>query len=401
MFIVGHTLVWHSQTPRWVFQDASGAPLGRDTLLARMREHIHTVVGRYKGRIKGWDVVNEALDEDGTLRNSPWRRIIGDDYIAKAFEFAHEADPNAELYYNDYSLENAPKRNGAVALIRSLQAQGIKVSGIGLQGHNKMDWPTLPQQDSTLAAFAALGINVMITELDVDVLPSSENRNADVGLTIEARPELNPYAGGLPDSLQTALAARYADLFSVYARYRDAITRVTFWGVTDARLLAQQLADTWKDELSVTFRSRGSAEAGVRGAPGSRPGREPSFRSDRLEEDAMRDAFAPVLKESLSDRLARRIREMILGGDYQQGDRLPAIMEMARRFGVGHPTIREALKKLETMGVVEIRHGSGVYVTRREEVLVLASPDYSGAVSKKLLRRPHSRTHAAGDAVGR
>ena len=99
----------------------------------------------------------------------------------------------------------------------------------------------------------------------------------------------------------------------------------------------------------------------------------------------MKDSFTPVLKESLSDRLARRIRGMIQGGDYEQGDRLPAIMEMARRFGVGHPTIREALKKLETMGVVEIRHGSGVYVTRREEVLVLASPDYSGAVSKKLL----------------
>ena len=247
MFIVGHTLVWHSQTPRWVFQDSTGAPLGRDSLLARMREHIHTVVGRYKGRIKGWDVVNEALDDDGSLRDSPWRRIIGDDYVAKAFEFAREADPNVELYYNDYSLENAPKRNGAVALIRSLQAQGIKVSGIGLQGHNKMDWPTLAQQDSTLAAFAALGINVMITELDVDVLPSSENRNADVGLTIEARPELNPYPGSLPDSVQTALATRYADLFSVYARYRDAITRVTFWGVTDA--------DSWLNNWPIRGRT--------------------------------------------------------------------------------------------------------------------------------------------------
>ena len=117
MFIVGHTLVWHSQTPRWVFEDANGNPLGRDSLLARMREHIHTVVGRYKGRIKGWDVVNEALNEDGSLRMSPWRRIIGDDYVAKAFEYAREADPDAELYYNDYSVENAPKRNGAVTLV--------------------------------------------------------------------------------------------------------------------------------------------------------------------------------------------------------------------------------------------------------------------------------------------
>ena len=247
MFIVGHTLVWHSQTPRWVFQDASGNPLGRDSLLARMREHIHTVVGRYKGRIKGWDVVNEALDEDGNLRNSPWRTIIGDDYIAKAFQYAREADPDVELYYNDYSLENAPKRNGAVALVQSLQSQGIKVTGVGLQGHNKMDWPSVAQQDSTIAAFAALGVSVMITELDIDVLPSSENRNADVGLTIEARPELNPYAGGLPDSLQAALATRYADLFSVYAKHRDAITRVTFWGVTDA--------DSWLNNWPIRGRT--------------------------------------------------------------------------------------------------------------------------------------------------
>ena len=247
MFIVGHTLVWHSQTPRWVFQDSSGAPLGRDSLLARMREHIHTVVGRYKGRIKGWDVVNEALDEDGNLRNSPWRAIIGDDYIAKAFEFAREVDPDVELYYNDYSLENAPKRNGAVALVRTLQAQGIKVTGVGLQGHNKMNWPTLPQQDSTIAAFAALGVSVMITELDIDVLPSSENRDADVGLTIEARPDLSPYAGSLPDSVQTALATRYADLFSVYRKHRDAITRVTFWGVTDA--------DSWLNNWPIRGRT--------------------------------------------------------------------------------------------------------------------------------------------------
>jgi endo-1,4-beta-xylanase len=97
MFILGHTLVWHQQTPRWVFQDASGAPVGRDTLLARLRDRIHTVVGRYKGRIKGWDVVNEAIDEDGTLRKTPWLDIIGEDYITKAFEFAREADPAAEL----------------------------------------------------------------------------------------------------------------------------------------------------------------------------------------------------------------------------------------------------------------------------------------------------------------
>ncbi len=153
MFIIGHTLVWHSQVPRWVFQDDKGEPLDRDALLKRMHEHIMTVVGRYKGRIGGWDVVNEALNEDGTLRKSPWLTIIGEDYLVKAFEYAHEADPKAELYYNDYSVENPAKRNGAVALIKKLQAAGITVAAIGLQGHDKMDWPTLDEQDATIVAF--------------------------------------------------------------------------------------------------------------------------------------------------------------------------------------------------------------------------------------------------------
>ena len=234
MFIVGHTLVWHSQTPAWVFQDRNGNPVSRDTLLQRMRDHIHTVVGRYRGRIHAWDVVNEALNEDGTLRQSPWLRIIGEDYIAKAFQFAREADPSAELYYNDYSLENAPKRNGAIRLIRRLLDQGIPVAGVGLQGHNRMDWPTVAQQDSTIAAFAALGLKVMITELDIDVLPrATRQQGAEVTLRAEAREELDPYRAGLPDSVQQALARRYADLFRVYLKHKDAIHRVTFWGVTD------------------------------------------------------------------------------------------------------------------------------------------------------------------------
>ena len=234
MFVIGHTLVWHQQTPRWVFEDASGAPVSRDTLLARLRDHIQTVVGRYRGRVKGWDVVNEAIDEDGTLRKTPWLTIIGEEYVVRAFEFAHEADPAAELYYNDYSVENAPKRNGVIALIRKLQAAGVPVAAVGLQGHNKMTWPTVAQQDSTLAAFAALGVKVNITELDIDVLPAAtRSQTAEVTLSAAPAAGLNPYAGGLPDSVQQALARRYADLFGVYMKYRDVIERVTFWGVTD------------------------------------------------------------------------------------------------------------------------------------------------------------------------
>ena len=234
MFIVGHTLVWHQQTPRWVFFDATGSRVSRDTLLARLRDHIHTVVGRYKGRIKGWDVVNEAVDEDGSLRKSLWLEIIGPDYIEKAFQWANEADPQAELYYNDYSVENAPKRNGIVALVKGLQAKGIRITAVGLQGHNRLEWPTLAQQDSTITAFAALGVKVAITELDIDVLPrATRAQTADISVSAAPAASLNPYASGLPDSVQQALAKRYADLFGVYVKHKDTITRVTFWGVTD------------------------------------------------------------------------------------------------------------------------------------------------------------------------
>ena len=231
MFIVGHTLVWHNQTPTWVFQDSSRNPVSRDTLLARLRDHIQTVVGRYRGRIKGWDVVNEALNDDGTLRQTPWLTIIGEDYIAQAFRFAHEADPDAELYYNDYSLENAPKRSAAVALVQRLKTEGVAITGVGLQNHDQMYWPNAAQEDSTIGAFAALGVQVNISELDVDVLPSAGN----------------PYPDSLPNSTQQALALRYTQLFAVFLRHKDAIGRVTFWGVADG--------DSWLNNWPVPGRT--------------------------------------------------------------------------------------------------------------------------------------------------
>jgi endo-1,4-beta-xylanase len=248
MWIVGHNLVWHSQTPQWVFQDDKGGPLTRDALLQRMHDHIMTVVGRYKGRIQSWDVVNEALNEDGTLRNSNWRKIIGDDYLAKAFQYAHEADPKAELNYNDYNLENEAKRNGAVALVKQLKDQGIPITAVGLQGHDNMEWPTLQQQDDTIAAFKALGVKVCITELDVDVLPAAGRApTADVSATAAGTANSNPYVNGLPDAVQQALAKRYADLFGVYLKYRGTVTRVTLWGVTDG--------DSWKNDFPVRGRT--------------------------------------------------------------------------------------------------------------------------------------------------
>ena len=239
MFIIGHTLVWHSQTPRWVFEDEHGDPLTRDALLARMEDHIKTVMGRYKGRVDGWDVVNEALNDDGTMRESPWYTIIGEDYLAKAFQFAKEADPEAELYYNDYNLHLPAKADAAVALVRSIQEQGIEVTGIGMQGHYGMDYPTAEDFDSSITKFKKLGV-VAITELDIDVLPSPwEHMGADVNMTAELRDELNPFTKGLPDSVLDVQTRQFEMLFKVMLEHADAINRVTLWGVTDG--------DSWKN----------------------------------------------------------------------------------------------------------------------------------------------------------
>lgn len=248
MFIVGHTLVWHNQTPAWVFHDDKGNLVDRETLLARMRDHIHAVVGRYKGKIQSWDVVNEALNEDGTLRESLWLKIIGEDYIAKAFQYAHEADPQAQLNYNDYSLENEAKRNGALALVQKLKSQGIPISTVGLQGHDSLVWPSLENQEATITAFAKLGVKVAITELDIDVLPkATKQQSAEVSLKVQQDPKLNPYSSGLPDSVQADLTKRYADLFRVFLAHRDVVSRVTVWGLSDR--------DSWLNNWPVRGRT--------------------------------------------------------------------------------------------------------------------------------------------------
>jgi endo-1,4-beta-xylanase len=234
MFIVGHTLIWHSQIPASVFQNSDGKFLDRDAMLTRMKDHIFTVVGRYKGRVKGWDVVNEALEDDGMLRKTSWFETIGEDFIAKAFEYAHQADPNAELYYNDYSLDKPAKRDAVVKLVKDLQAKGLRIDGVGIQGHWGMNYPTREDLEAFINAIAALKVKVMVTELDIDVLPSAFNYGgADISKRAELKKELNPYAEGLPEEMQKKLADRYAELFSILLKHKDSIARVTFWGVYD------------------------------------------------------------------------------------------------------------------------------------------------------------------------
>jgi len=249
MFIIGHTLMWHQQTPKWVFEGENGQPASREVLLKRLQDHISTVVGRYKGKIGGWDVLNEAIDDQqGDLRKTKWLEILGEDFAAKAFEYAHQADPKAELYYNDYSLYRPEKRAGVVKLVKGLQAKGIKVAAIGMQGHYGLTKPSIEQVEESIMAFSKLGVHVNFTELDIDVLPNpSRRQGADIAETFGTDAKYNVYTTGLPDSVQQQLTKRYADLFALFHKHRDVIDRITLWGVTDS--------DSWLNDWPIRGRT--------------------------------------------------------------------------------------------------------------------------------------------------
>jgi endo-1,4-beta-xylanase len=269
LYVVGHTLVWHSQTPNWVFAGTNlpptsdnesagyvadtnmsgtnsagrkrfgggfnrfgynGPRASREELLERMREHIHTVVGRYKGRVKVWDVVNEAVADGGTniLRNSLWLQIIGPDFIAKAFEYAHEADPNAILRYNDFSLENPAKRHKLITLIKTLQAQHVPVMAIGSQTHVSVSSPSFAAEDEALRELETLGLPIHITELDVNGARSGQR---DLGADVVSNASTSQ--GGLIDDANHRLAEQYANLFRAFLKHRKSVKLVTLWGVND------------------------------------------------------------------------------------------------------------------------------------------------------------------------
>jgi len=237
MIAIGHCLVWHSQVPRWLFRDDSGNALKRDALLARMKDHIMTVVGRYKGRVKGWDVVNEALNDNGTLRNSQWLQIIGEnaedkkyDFIENAFRWAHEADPNAELYYNDYGLETSKdKCDAAVAIVKHLKSKGLRIDGVGIQLHGSLTHPSPEGLEYAVTSLAAAGAKVMITELDIRTRTRGY-RGADIRRVNRlSTQDTNADAA----ETQKKLAEKYAQIFSVLVKHKKDITRVTFWGVYD------------------------------------------------------------------------------------------------------------------------------------------------------------------------
>jgi endo-1,4-beta-xylanase len=229
MQVIAHNLIWHSQLAPFVRKIKNA-----DSLQQFMSDHITTIAGRYEGKIKGWDVVNEAVNEDGTMRKSIFQQLLGDDYVVKAFLLAQKASPHSELYYNDYNIEQPAKRAGCITLIKKIKAAGGRIDGVGIQGHWHLGQIPLKDIEESIQQYSALGIKVMITELDIEVLPRNV-QGADVNQRMQNNSQMNPYVNGLPDSVQQKLADDYSALFNLFLKYKDKIGRVTFWGVNDGQ----------------------------------------------------------------------------------------------------------------------------------------------------------------------
>jgi endo-1,4-beta-xylanase len=232
MPIFGHMLVWHFVTRKWLFEDQQGKPLPREKALSNLKKHIDGVMSHYKGKIRAWDVVNEAIsDKDGEyLKDTPALRAIGEDYIEKAFEFAQAADPETELYYNDYNVEQPAKLEKTLRLVRSLQAKNVRIDAVGIQGHWLINWPPTDMIEKGIDALSTAGVKVMITELDVDPLPRDVS-GADLAVTEKGG---NPYRQGLPPEMQERLARRYGEIVTAIVRH-PGVKMLTFWGTHDGR----------------------------------------------------------------------------------------------------------------------------------------------------------------------
>ena len=256
--VYGHCLIWHSQcTPDFCY-DADGNLISPELLKERMKQHITTVVTRYKGRIKGWDVVNEAILEDGSYRKSPFWQILGEDFIPWAFKCAQEADPDLELYYNDYSMHEPRKLDTVIEMVKKLQAQGIRIDAVGFQAHIGMEYPDLDLYEKHIRRVKdETGIDVCLTELDMSILPSV-TQSADVSgvdfFELMRNPEareawlakVDPYRGEYPAELCEAWNARMGAFLEMFLRNADVIRRINLWGVCDS--------DSWKNGWPVPGR---------------------------------------------------------------------------------------------------------------------------------------------------
>ena len=253
MVLVGHTLVWHAMTADWFFKDEAGQLPSRELMLERMRTHIDTVVGRYKGRIPYWDVVNEAVLYQGAgnsavFRESPWFKAIGEDYIELAFRHTHAVDPDAKLYYNDYNMTKKEKVDFVLEMVSGMRAKGVPIHGVGMQGHWMLDWPSLSDIEYALRTFADAGIPVSITELDITVLPDPPSHSgANVTDNVEFAEKYNPYSQSIPDEVLKEQADRYQEIFELFLKYKSNIERVSFWGTSDSQ--------SWKNSYPMKGRT--------------------------------------------------------------------------------------------------------------------------------------------------
>lgn len=227
MKVRGHTLVWHAQTPPWLFKTASGDTVSKEVLLQRMKDHITTVVNRYKGSIYAWDVVNEAIDDNNAqyLRNTAWYRICGEEFIAKAFEYAHAADPKAILFYNDYNTEMPGKRDRIYRLVKSLKEAGVPIHGVGLQGHWSVNNPAREELEKSITMFSSLGLQVQVTELDVSVYAGRQGGQ----LTQGQRDTTATFTA----EMEQQQLEKYKMMFEVFRKYKKELTGITFWNISD------------------------------------------------------------------------------------------------------------------------------------------------------------------------
>ena len=232
--LIGHTLVWHNQIPEWVTRNPDGSLVEKNKLFDNITQHISSVAGRYSGKIKGWDVVNEAILDDGSFRKNDFYNIAGEDYIFKSFEIAQKVDPSAELYYNDFSMYKPEKCDAAIVVANKIKDKGIRIDGIGLQAHWGLDYPTIDEIEQSIIKIYEAGYKVHFTELDIDVLPNLwEIEGADLSDNFKSNDELNPYRKHLPDSISNLLANRYSEIFDLFVKHSNKIERVTFWGLSD------------------------------------------------------------------------------------------------------------------------------------------------------------------------
>lgn len=235
MHIVGHTLLWHSQLPFWINRIKQ-----KEALESVITDHINTIVKRYKGKIHAWDVVNEALDEDGSPRESFFYNVMGgENYLELAFKLAAKADPEANLIYNDYNVCIPSKRRGVVRIVENLKNKGIKIDEVGIQAHWSLTAPSLQKIEETINTLYSLGVQVSFTELDIGVLPNPwDLEGAAVEQNFaqyEGVAKMNPYKRKLPKKVDEQLAKRYQDIFDLFLKHKEKISRVTFWGVNDSQ----------------------------------------------------------------------------------------------------------------------------------------------------------------------